>query len=81
MSVGLACRCTGTRSSAQRAWVVVKRRYHNSAFAGGHATTSDYSTIRCLSCGSYWRTKANYVVLLRSATHEECLRNVLAVRG
>lgn len=32
-----------------------------SAFNGYQFTPSDYSAIRCESCGAYWRTKAAYV--------------------
>lgn len=32
-----------------------------SAFNGYHFTPSDYSELRCKTCGASWRTKARYV--------------------
>ena len=47
-----------------------------SAFSGSHYTPSDYSRIRCLKCGRYWRSKGKYVRLLRDATREEATRAI-----
>lgn len=41
--------------------VVVQRRYNESAFNGYRRTPSEYSSIRCINTGDYWRTKAAYV--------------------
>lgn len=51
--------------------VVVQRNGNESAFNGGRWTPSDYSSIRCLQTGKFWRTKGNYVGALRDATAEE----------
>ena len=50
-----------------RNWVVSQRMCNHSAFNGYHYTPSDYSTVRCKSCGAVGRTKADYVALLRDA--------------
>lgn len=39
---------------------------HNSAFAGYHTTASDYSTVKCLSCGKAGRTKGDFVSALHA---------------
>jgi hypothetical protein len=54
--------------------VVVHRQCNYSAFNGYHWTPSAYSQVRCLKCGTFWRTKANYVRGLRDATHLETVR-------
>jgi hypothetical protein len=48
-------------------WVVVARHCNHSAFNGYHYTPSDWSGIKCLDCGRYWRTKAEYVTALPNA--------------
>ena len=50
--------------------VVVDRHCNYSAFNGYRRTPSNYSCVRCLKCGRYWRTKAN-VSGYRDATSEE----------
>lgn len=55
MSGGNACRCR------PRSVEVLQRRHHYSAFQGYHRTPSDYSLVRCTSCGAAWRTRAAYV--------------------
>lgn len=37
----------------------MQRLCNHSAFNGYHYTPSDYSSIRCMTCGWHWRTKAN----------------------
>lgn len=54
MSFAGACKGKGHRH------VVVDRRCNHSAFNGYRRTPSDYSSIRCLNTGAYWRTKAAY---------------------
>lgn len=51
-------------------WVVVARRCNHSAFNGYHWTPSNYSGIKCLDCGRYWRTDAGYVRTLPDAPRE-----------
>ncbi len=58
MSGGYACR---NPNHKPHRWVVVQRKYNRSAFNGGRRTPSDYSLVRCTTCGSMWRTKAKYV--------------------
>ncbi len=70
MSQGLACICTPKDRSR---WRVVHRNCNYSAFNGYHRTDSDYSLIRCLGCGHYWRTKADYVAILQDATPGEAV--------
>lgn len=73
MSGGRACR------NRSHEWVVVTRRGNYSAFSGYHFTRSAYSEVRCLDCGSRWRTKAAYVAALKdlnwmAAEEEHCRR-------
>ncbi|MCH3962660.1 MAG: hypothetical protein LKE46_00060 [Clostridium sp.] len=44
-------------------WRVVVRNGNYSEFESpkGAFHPSKYSSVRCLKCGSIWRTKANYV--------------------
>lgn len=68
MAESFSCSCEErTKPIAERAWVVWHRRCHYSAFSGYHRTPSDYSTVRCLRCGSVGRTKAKYVSQLRDS--------------
>jgi hypothetical protein len=73
MGAGLACRCPEPDRSK---WVIVQFRCNHSAFSGYHRTPSAYSGIRCLGCGTFWRTKAAYVETLRMATNEESMRSI-----
>jgi hypothetical protein len=60
-------RCTcGTRA----AWVVVRREFSCSAFDGYRRRPSDYSDVRCATCGVLWRTNAGYVAALPDAPLE-----------
>jgi hypothetical protein len=51
-------------------WVVVARNCNHSAFNGYRYTPSDYSGVKCLDCGRYWRTRAEYVIALPNAPRE-----------
>ena len=67
MSGAVPCRCVQPVNKGEllewmgKHWVVVDRRCNYSAFSGYHRTPSDYSAIRCTTCGGVWRTKAKYV--------------------
>lgn len=62
MSVSFGCRCPESKKPVrERAWVVVQRLSHCSAFAGYHQTPSRYSTVFCKCCRALGRTKASYV--------------------
>jgi hypothetical protein len=62
MSVSFGCHCLESKKPVKaRAWVVVQRRCHHSAFAGYQQTPSRYSTVFCKSCRALGRTKARYV--------------------
>lgn len=70
MSIGYFCVCTTSRQEKRKHWVVVDRQCHFSAFSGYHYTPSDYSCVRCQTCGRFWRTKAAYVGELPSEPQE-----------
>ena len=53
------------------AWVVVHRKCNYSAFSGYHFTPSDYSLVRCGTCGRRWRTRAAHVDDLPDAREEQ----------
>jgi hypothetical protein len=55
MSGGRRCRCERPN------WEVTQRRCSRSAFNGYRVVPSDYSEVHCRSCGTFWRTKAEYV--------------------
>ena len=55
MSQGVVCKCKPRKT------VIVNWKCNYSAFNGYRWTPSDYSLIKCLKCGQYWRTKAKYV--------------------
>lgn len=68
MSGGVFCRCDQRKVPLrQRRWRVGQRRCNHSAFNGYRYTPSDYSSVHCLECGGWWRTKAAYVALLKDA--------------
>lgn len=56
---GRGCKCDD--KNRRDNWRIVNYQCNYSAFNGYKRTPSDYSLIRCLECGSYWRTKAKYV--------------------
>lgn len=64
MSGGVLCRCAVRDRSR---WVVRDDHCNHSAFNGYRWTSSDWSAVECLECGSIWRTKAKYVDELRRA--------------
>jgi len=78
MSGGSACRCAAraTEADRERYWRIVQYRCNHSAFNGYARTPSEYSGIRCLACGAYWRTRADYVDRLIPATGDEATRVV-----
>lgn len=73
MSQGISCKCHSHKQPSWREtyWRVVQLLCNFSAFNGYHETASDYSGLRCLYCGAFWRTKAKYVHTLKQATREE----------
>jgi hypothetical protein len=52
-------------------WVVVQRHGNASAFNGYRWQDSGYSSVRCLGCGRYWRTRASYVESLPDETRAQ----------
>jgi hypothetical protein len=64
----LKAEAAACRRQHREAWRVLDRRANHSAFNGYHWTPSDYSGVRCGTCGRYWRTKAAYVDTLPDAT-------------
>jgi hypothetical protein len=58
MSIGVLCSCQCLKD---RDWEITQYKCNHSAFNGYHWTPSDYSTVRCRTCGGVWRTKAKYV--------------------
>jgi hypothetical protein len=68
MSSPFNCKCPERKKPVlDRDWVIEQDRCNHSAFDGYRWTPSDYSTVRCLSCGRVGRTKAKYVLDLRLA--------------
>lgn len=61
-------RCPRCRSR-RVAVAVLKGNY--SAFGGYRFTPSDYSGVRCLDCGAYWRTRSDKVYNLPREAHPE----------
>jgi len=64
-------KCDDCSKAPPKNAVVVDRYCNYSAFNGYHRTHSDYSSVRCMSCGSYWRTKADYVGGLPDANESQ----------
>jgi len=56
--------------------VVTTRKANFSAFNGYRRTPSDYSELRCLDCGHFWRSKSPSVASIRTATDIEGLRAI-----
>lgn len=63
MSGGPACNCEGPRSERMKNWKVVQRHCNHSYFQypGGAKHYSDWSSVQCLKCHRFWRTKAKYI--------------------
>lgn len=60
------CKCREREKPInERCWFVHQRYCNHSAFNGYRETYSDYSGVHCANCRAVWRTKANYVKLLR----------------
>lgn len=49
------------RRDHKGSWTVDVRNGNYSAFNGGRFTPSDYSQLRCRSCGRVWRSNAAYI--------------------
>jgi hypothetical protein len=65
MSGGPTCSCEESKKPvAERAWSILDYKCNYSKFNGSRYTPSAYSLITCARCGSYWRTKADYVEAL-----------------
>jgi hypothetical protein len=68
MSGGCSCKCEQSRKPlSERTWVVLQRNCNHSAFSGYRRTPSRYSSVRCTSCRTVWRTAAVYVEQLKDA--------------
>lgn len=78
MSKGIACQCSKgiPRKERMKNWRIIDYKCNYSKFNGCRYTPSDWSKIRCLCCGNYWRTKQSYVDDLDFATDEEQKRIV-----
>lgn len=70
MSGGPVCKCK------PRNMVIVQYKCNFSAFSGYRQTASDYSCVRCLTCGTFTRTKAAYVDALPMATPEQATGSI-----
>lgn len=66
MSGGIACKCRPRDAEV----VVYKGNY--SAFNGYRFERSDYSEVRCRTCGTRWRTRAAWVDEAPSARPPSC---------
>ena len=70
MAYKCACSCVERRKPINiRKWVVTQYKWNSGAFVSGDGERSDYSSVRCLCCGSIMRTKANYVEKLIICNH------------
>jgi len=56
-----------TDKAHKTTWDVVVRYGNYSAFNGYRFTPSDYSLVRCNTCGVHWRTRGAYVAELPDA--------------
>lgn len=66
MSMHFSCKCEERKKPVEeRRWVVRQYRCNHSAFNGYRHANSDYSSVECLSCGAWGRTKAAYVEKLK----------------
>jgi len=66
MAISFYCHCEERKKPPrERNWVVIHRHCNYSAFNGYHRTPSDYSLLKCHTCGALGRTKAGYVGLIK----------------
>ena len=66
MAVSFGCKCDErAKPIRERNWRVIHRLCNYSAFSGYRWTPSDWSLIKCFTCGALGRTKAKYVERLR----------------
>lgn len=70
MSGGVACKCLERLEPEKalegsnrpgRLWRLVDYKCNYSKFNGRRYTPSDYSSVTCLRCGAFWRTKSDGV--------------------
>ena len=54
--------------SKMKDWRVIDR---HSTYTRGVYKHSESSTCKCLKCGATWRTKADYIALMKDATAKE----------
>lgn len=69
MSFSVACSCEGPKKERMKNWRVVDYKCNYSAFNGYHFTLSEYSSVTCIKCPGFWRTKAKYVEDLQGANY------------
>lgn len=68
MSGGTVCKCEESKKPIkERDWTITAYKCNYSAFSGYDYTPSAYSEIRCNKCSSRWRTKADYVLTLKTS--------------
>ena len=72
MATSFGCTCD---IKDKRNWRVAHRNHNHSYFEApkGQAHLSAYSTVFCLKCGAFGRTKAQYVYELADCTEAEYL--------
>jgi len=62
MSRESMCKCKErNRPASERDWEIIDFKCAYPAFGGHRRVKSEYSGIKCNSCGCYWRSKASYV--------------------
>ena len=72
MAVGFSCKCPERKKPVkQRNWVVTQYKWNSGDFVVDGGEYSDYSEVRCLSCCSRGRTKAQYVESLKLMSETE----------
>ena len=74
MSGGLSCHCDERNKPIDdRNWRVIDRNCNYSKFNGSRYTPSEYSAIKCLTCGCWWRSRSKYVDRLKDGTRGEAI--------